>query len=62
MAAKLTKPRVLLIGVVALVALFAVVYFALFDTDSPSKLTLQTKGSTLIIRNKAALRLIATNN
>jgi polyisoprenoid-binding protein YceI len=46
MLAKLTKPRVLLIAVVAVVAAFAIAYFTLFDTDSPSKLTLQTKGST----------------
>jgi polyisoprenoid-binding protein YceI len=46
MLAKLTKPRLLLIAVVAVVAAFAVAYFTLFDTDSPSKLTLQTKGST----------------
>jgi polyisoprenoid-binding protein YceI len=46
MPAKLTKPRVLLIGVVVVVAAFAIAYFTLFDTDSPSKLTLQTKGST----------------
>ena len=35
MPAKLTKPRLLLIGVVAVVALFAIAYFALFNTDSP---------------------------
>ena len=46
MLAKLKSPRVLLVGVVALVTLFAVAYFALFDTDSPSRLTLETKGST----------------
>jgi polyisoprenoid-binding protein YceI len=46
MPAKLTKPRVLLIGVVVVVAAFAIAYFTLFQTDSPSKLTLQTKGST----------------
>ena len=46
MLAKLKSPRVLIAGVVALVALFAVAYFALFDTDSPAKLTLETKGST----------------
>jgi polyisoprenoid-binding protein YceI len=46
MLAKLLKPRVLLIGVAALVALFAVAYFTLFNTDSPSKLTLETKGAT----------------
>jgi polyisoprenoid-binding protein YceI len=46
MLAKLLKPRVLLIGVAALVALFAVAYFTLFNTDSPSKLTLGTKGAT----------------
>jgi polyisoprenoid-binding protein YceI len=46
MLAKLTKPRVLLIGLVAVVAAFAIAYFTLFNTDSPSKLTLQTQGST----------------
>ena len=46
MLAKLMKPRILLIGVVAVVALFAVAYFTLFNTDSPSKLTLETKGAT----------------
>jgi polyisoprenoid-binding protein YceI len=46
MLAKLTKPRVLLIGVVAVGAAFAIAYFTLFDTDSPPKLTLQTQGST----------------
>ncbi|MDQ1568588.1 MAG: hypothetical protein QOF96_3468 [Actinomycetota bacterium] len=46
MLAKLTKPRVLLIGVVAVLAAFAIAYFTLFDTDSPPKLTLQTQGST----------------
>jgi polyisoprenoid-binding protein YceI len=45
MLAKLTKPRVLLIAVVGLVAAFAIAYFTLFSTDSPSKLTLE-KGST----------------
>jgi polyisoprenoid-binding protein YceI len=46
MLAKLKSPRVLLVGVVALVALFAVAYFALFDTDSPPEFSLETKGST----------------
>ena len=46
MLSKLKKPRVLLIGVVALAALFAVAYFALFNTDSPPELSLETKGST----------------
>ena len=46
MLAKLKNPRVLLVGVVAVVALFAVAYFALFDTDSPPELSLETKGST----------------
>jgi polyisoprenoid-binding protein YceI len=46
MLAKLTRPRVLLIAVVAVVAAFAVAYFTLFNTDSPAKLTLETKGST----------------
>jgi polyisoprenoid-binding protein YceI len=46
MLAKLKSPRVLLVGVVALVALFAVAYFTLFDTDSPPEFSLETKGST----------------
>jgi polyisoprenoid-binding protein YceI len=46
MLAKLTRPRVLLIAVVAVVAAFAVAYFTLFAPDSPAKLTLETKGST----------------
>ena len=46
MLAKLKNPRILLVGVVALVAVFAVAYFTLFNSDSPPKLTLQTKGST----------------
>ncbi|HYH50434.1 MAG TPA: YceI family protein [Acidimicrobiia bacterium] len=46
MLAKLRSPRVLLVGVVALVALFAVAYFTLFDTESPPEFSLQTQGST----------------
>jgi polyisoprenoid-binding protein YceI len=46
MLAKLMKPRVLVAGVIVVVAAFAIAYFTLFNTDSPSKLTLQTKGST----------------
>ncbi|HEV3363761.1 MAG TPA: YceI family protein [Acidimicrobiia bacterium] len=46
MLAKLKSPRILLIAVVALAAVFAVAYFTLFDTDSPPELTLQTQGST----------------
>jgi polyisoprenoid-binding protein YceI len=46
MLAKLKSPRVLLVGVVAVVALFAVAYFTLFEPDSPPELSLQTKGST----------------
>ncbi len=46
MPAKLLKPRVLVAAVIVVVAAFAIAYFALFNTDSPSKLTLQTKGST----------------
>lgn len=46
MLAKLRSPRVLLIGVVGLVAAFALAYFALFSNDSPPELTLETKGST----------------
>lgn len=49
MLAKLTKPRVLLVAVVAVVAAFTLAYFTLFDSDSPSKLTLQTKGSTAAV-------------
>ena len=49
MLAKLTKPRVLLIGVVAVVAAFAIAYFTFFNTDSPSKFSLQTKGSTAAV-------------
>jgi polyisoprenoid-binding protein YceI len=46
MLAKLKSPRVLLTGVVGLVALFAVAYFTLFDTDSPPEFSLETRGST----------------
>lgn len=46
MVAKLKSPRVLLVAVVALAALFGVAYFTLFDPDSPPELTLQTQGST----------------
>lgn len=43
MLAKLKSPRVLLVGVVALVALFAVAYFTLFNPDSPPELTLENQ-------------------
>jgi polyisoprenoid-binding protein YceI len=46
MVAKLKSPRVLLVGVVAIVAVFAIAYFALFNSDSPPELALETKGST----------------
>jgi polyisoprenoid-binding protein YceI len=46
MPAKLLKPRVFVAAVIVVAAAFVVAYFALFNTDSPSKLTLQTKGST----------------
>jgi len=46
MPAKLKTSRILLVGVVALVAAFAVAYFTLFNSDSPPKLSLETKGST----------------
>jgi polyisoprenoid-binding protein YceI len=49
MLAKLTKPRVLVAGVVVVLAAFAIAYFTLFNSDSPSKLTLQTKGSTAAV-------------
>ena len=43
MLAKLKSPRVLLVGVVALVALFAVAYFTLFNTDSPEEFSLENQ-------------------
>src|SRR5438067_2701125 len=46
MLAKLLKPRVLVAAAVVVLAAFALAYFTLFSSDSPSKLTLQTKGST----------------
>ena len=46
MPAKLLKPRVLVVAVIVVGAAFALAYFTLFNPDSPSKLTLQTKGST----------------
>jgi polyisoprenoid-binding protein YceI len=46
MLAKLKAPRILLTGVVVLVAAFAVAYFTLFNSDSPPKLSLETNGST----------------
>lgn len=49
MPAKLLKPRVLVAAVIVVMAAFAVAYFTLFDTDSPSKLTLQAKGSTAAV-------------
>jgi polyisoprenoid-binding protein YceI len=49
MLAKLLKPKVLIAGVIVVVAAFALAYFMLFDTDAPSKLSLQTKGSTAAV-------------
>ena len=46
MPAKLKSRRVLLIGAAALVVIFAVAYFALFDTQSPPEFSLETRGST----------------
>jgi polyisoprenoid-binding protein YceI len=46
MLAKLKNPRILVAGVIALVAVFAVAYFTLFNSDSPPKLSLETNGST----------------
>jgi polyisoprenoid-binding protein YceI len=43
MLAKLRSPRVLLVGVVALVALFAVAYFTLFNPDSPAEFSLKNQ-------------------
>jgi polyisoprenoid-binding protein YceI len=49
MRANLMKPRVLVGVVVVVLAAFAVAYFTVFNTSSPSKLTLQTKGSTAAV-------------
>jgi polyisoprenoid-binding protein YceI len=49
MVARLMKPRVLVSGVVVVLGAFALAYFALFNSDSPSKLTLATKGSTAAV-------------
>ena len=46
MPAKLLKPKILVSAVIVVVAAFALAYFTLFNSDSPSKLTLETKGST----------------
>jgi len=46
MPAKLPKPRVLVAAVIVVLAAFAIAYFTLFNTSSPPRLTLQTKGST----------------
>ena len=47
MLAKLKSPRVLVAAVIALAAAFGLVYFALFDNDSPPELSLEaTKGGT----------------
>jgi polyisoprenoid-binding protein YceI len=47
MLAKLKSPRVLLVAVVGLLALFGLAYFALFNDDSPPELSLETtKGAT----------------
>jgi polyisoprenoid-binding protein YceI len=43
MLAKLRSPRVLLVGVVMLVALFAVAYFTLFNPDSPAEFSLENQ-------------------
>ena len=43
MLSKLKSPRVLLVGVVALVALFAVAYFTLFNPDSPEEFSLENQ-------------------
>ena len=43
MLVKLRSPRVLLVGVVALVALFAVAYFTLFNPDSPEEFSLENQ-------------------
>ena len=43
MLAKLKSPRVLLVGVVAFVALFAVAYFTLFNPDSPEEFSLENQ-------------------
>ena len=43
MLAKLKSPRALLVGVVALVALFAVDYFTLFNSDSPEEFSLENQ-------------------
>ncbi|HZQ77975.1 MAG TPA: YceI family protein [Acidimicrobiia bacterium] len=49
MAAKLRKPPLLIGAVVVVAAAFALAYFTLFNSDSPSKLTLHTKGSTAAV-------------
>jgi polyisoprenoid-binding protein YceI len=47
MLAKLKSPRVLIAAVIALAAAFGLVYFALFNNDSPPELSLEaTKGGT----------------
>jgi len=46
MPAKLRTPRILVAAVIVVLAAFAVAYFTLFNTSSPPRLTLQTKGST----------------
>lgn len=43
MLSKLKSPRVLLVAVVALVALFAVAYFTLFNPDSPEEFSLENQ-------------------
>ena len=43
MLAKLKSPASSLVGVVALVALFAVAYFTLFNTDSPEEFSLENQ-------------------
>ena len=47
MLAKLRSPRVLMAGVVVLLAVFGLAYFWLFNSDSPPELSLETtKGAT----------------
>ena len=49
MLAKLMRPRVLVAGVVVVLAAFTLAYFTLFSSNSPPKLNLQTKGSTAAV-------------
>jgi polyisoprenoid-binding protein YceI len=45
MLAKLKSPRVLVAGLVAIVAVFGLAYFVLFDSDSPPELSLKEDGT-----------------